>query len=144
MARGDSYNALDDVFGDDLGSALKVEKDDLEVEVTEKETVTDKKDKTTKPKKNVVAVPEKEKEVETAPSFDIEFDSPEQKSVPKLFQIIPEINDIMHNIVHDENNKRKSGSKGFYSILANNAIIKELIAMGVIDESYLKYIEPYN
>lgn len=125
MARGDSYKALDNILGSETSDAFKVKKEKLEMPT---------------PESNKKEVSDNEK---ASASFSIDFQAKKPDPVSRLFQIRPEVSREMDNIVLDEDRNRKAGSKGFLSDLANNAIIKELVDMGAVDQSFLKHLKPY-
>lgn len=128
MARDKTFNALDSVFdeefeNDNLTTELSSDKDEPE---PEKQDNPD------------------NKPVKKAQSFNINFEKKKTEAVTRTFRINSDISKVLNSIVNDDNGEKKEGSKGFLSKLVNNGIIKELVELGALDESYLKEIAPYD
>lgn len=136
MARDKTFNALDDVFADDY------ESDELVVEEVETDVKEDK--KSTDLDIPTPSVKTQSRKAKTEEPFKISFDKKEPEAVTRTFRINTDISRTLTSIVSDSNGEKKEGSKGFLSRLVNNAVIKELVELGALDESYLNEIIPYD
>lgn len=88
---------------------------------------------------------ESEKETSKIPvqTINIAIDSGEE-TVRKTFVIKESINDTLDSIVNDPfTGKKKKGSKGLLSKILNNALLKELVDLGVYDSDKLEELEEY-
>lgn len=67
-----------------------------------------------------------------------------EETINKTFVIKKEIADTIDNLFIDKNGKRVPGTRGMVGKIANNGLIRELVAAGVLDESYLEKLESYS
>lgn len=89
----------------------------------------------------------------TTPQTKLKKHSPEQakfikkrvefKNVYKTYRVNEDIVNLIDSIVSDENGKKLSGTRGLVSQIVNNALIKELISMGILDKSAINRIKEY-
>lgn len=132
MARNETFNALDNMFDDmlDEEGVEKVKADKLTVgESTpvEEGRLEESEPRQSKPNSGAI----------------INFEKSEPAAVTRTFRVDSDISEVLDGIVTKSNGERRKGSKGFLSQLVNNAVIKELVELGAIDESYLNKITPY-
>jgi hypothetical protein len=74
----------------------------------------------------------------------IKFDVPVDTTVKKTYVVEKEVAAILEKLVTDPyTGKKKKGSKGILSKIVNNALYKELNALGLVDDLDDK-IQPYN
>lgn len=64
-------------------------------------------------------------------------------TVNQNFRVAPEIKKLVSAMTEDENGDTIPGSKGFKKAFGTNAIIKEMVHLGALDESYLENLIPY-
>ena len=67
----------------------------------------------------------------------------EYKNVYKTYRVNEDIVNLIDSLVSDENEKKLAGTRGLVSQIVNNALIKELISMGVLDKSAINRIKEY-
>ena len=89
----------------------------------------------------------------TTPQTKLKKHSPEQakfikkrveyKNVYKTYRINEDIVNLIDSLVSDDNGKKLSGTRGLMSQIVNNALIKELISMGILDKSAINRIKEY-
>lgn len=171
MARKDTYkkNALDDMFDDfedddikgeelsireTLPSPLPNTQDDNKnsPEVTES-TKNDTLDKSEPEPEIETLVPVVEQpKLKVKPSKKktttvgkIDFSKrKEDETTPRAFRIPVELDEDIKEMVSGNNGGRAKGSYGFNKAFANNALIKEMVYLGVLDESALDRLIPYD
>lgn len=146
MARDKTFSVLDDVLGDDDETVETIAPEELEPPVEEKieaeEAIKEEEEKTTptpKTTKRTTKKPRKKKK----PVVNINFGQEDKSVASRTYQMKTEVIEALDSIVEVDGKKIK-GSKGFLSTLVNNAVIKELVEMGVMDESYLEELTPYD
>lgn len=74
----------------------------------------------------------------------LDFSKNKVKSEPRTFRLSPELDQAITEMVTDSRGKRIKGSKGFLKSFVNNALIKEMIYIGVLDESYSNKLTSYD
>lgn len=89
----------------------------------------------------------------TTPHTKLKKHSPEQakfikkrveyKNVYKTYRVNEDIVNLIDSLVSDENGKKLAGTRGLVSQIVNNALIKELISMGILDKSAINRIKEY-
>lgn len=158
MAREDYYNKInkenliDDIFDD-------ITEDDIEPDIL-KISPTKETERPTASTKEEVAVTEEAAEPETKKKTPqkrkpaakqkskavspLDFGSKEPQTVSKSFRISPELSQLIDGMTRDKKGNKISGSRGFMKAFANNALIKEMVEIGFLDESHLDDIIPYD
>lgn len=162
MARDKTYerNALDDMFDEFeetgiRGESLEIETPKVETKKVEavEQTEEDKKEDTiieetiqeetpaTKSGTSKKASKTSSKKKKFSP---IDFKSKEPTSATRTFRISVDLNDQITDMVIDGRGRKIPGSQGFLKTFANNALIKEMVEIGALDESYLDNLIPYD
>lgn len=145
MARGHTYGNKDnrEEETDAVGSIL----DDFELPSLDSKAVEDKPvDTIEKLKQDLLAQTQSSHEnIENEESVSIKSKSfiKKKSRQSKLFTLDVDIVQIIDDLFIDENGERIKGSRGMNSILAQNGIIRELVAIGVLDKTYLKRLRDY-
>lgn len=67
----------------------------------------------------------------------------EYKNVYKTYRVNEDIVNLIDSLVSDENEKKLAGTRGLVSQIVNNALIKELISMVILDKSAINRIKEY-
>lgn len=67
----------------------------------------------------------------------------EVKNVYKTYRVNEDVVELIDSLVSDDNGKKISGTRGLVSQIVNNALIKELISMGLLDKSAISRIKEY-
>lgn len=83
------------------------------------------------------------KSEEDTDSFKPTFSIGKSEKKQKLFLLDEEIADAIDSITKDKKGNPVKGAKGINSQIANNGIIRELVSIGVLPDSYLSKIKDY-
>lgn len=153
MGRKQTYerNALDDMFDEFENDDIQAEQLDVKVPESKNEDTTIEETKSepeekletptkSKPKKRSTTKPKSRKKK----SPPINFKKKEPTSVTRSFRISPELDGLINDMVSDGKGKKISGSRGFLKVFAHNALIREMVELGFVDESYLENLIPYD
>lgn len=152
MARKDTFSRprklnipetsiLDDILGEEINEEeLDVTPLPSSIEETRKEPVKEDAPKEVEPEPKSEPKPKKKKENKT--KQPIKFSANKDNAVSRSFRIDPDVSEAIDRIV-TRNGKKISGSRGFIKTLVSNALIKELVELQALDESYLDEIVPY-
>ena len=150
MARK-QYNSNASSIVDDLFEEASTVKDDIKMSEEPTTTPTPKNvDKATgeiksetSPKKTDKKAPNKKRR-KVAASKPFTFSKAKEDSVTRSFRVERHVSEAIDEIVMGENGKKIEGSRGFIKTLINNALIKELVELGVLDRNQLNKITSYD
>lgn len=164
MARGDTYKNTaraknknrDTSLLDEMLSNDEIKSEELDIKPkTETKTSKSKKSKQ-KTNNSPTPIESKEKDIIEAFGSDEMYERKEQQlpikiktekkeeSVRRTFLLDGEISQVLDGLVNDKSGKKIKGSKGLLKAIYTNAIIKELVSIGQLDESFLDRIIPYD